>query len=49
MFKALFGRKRDRDMPASNHVRFVRWKLKQHFLKTHPDAVFPLDIYHPGD
>lgn len=49
MFKTLFGRKRDRDMPASNRVRFIRWKLKCQYLKYHPETIFPVDIYYPGD
>ena len=40
---------RDRDMPASNRVRYIRWRLKQFYLKNNPGAQFPVEIYHPGD
>ena len=45
----LKGGLRDRDLPASNRVRYIRWKLKKFWLKNHPGAHFPLEIYYPGD
>lgn len=49
MFKKPVSPLRDRDMPASNRVRYLRWRLKQFHLKLNPGARFPLEIYHPGD
>ncbi len=43
------ARLRDRDMPVSNRVRYLRWRLKQFALKNNPAQKFPLEIYHPGD
>ena len=43
------ARLRDRDMPISNRVRYIRWRLKQFELKNNPAAKFPVEIYHSGD
>lgn len=36
---------REKDIPASNAVRFLRWNLKRKELERNPAAKFPLPIY----
>ena len=49
MKKPASNKLRDRDLPISNRVRYVRWKLKMYWLKNHPGAQFPLEVYLPGE
>lgn len=37
--------KSEREYPASNRVRLLRWRLKLAERKEDPAAVFPLEIY----
>ncbi|MCS5452525.1 hypothetical protein ACJVQT_22945 [Enterobacter huaxiensis] len=39
------GFQREKDIPASNAVRFLRWHLKRKELERNPEAKFPLPIY----